>query len=312
MYFKNSLVGYCPEANRRIFSNEYADGGAGGGTIFYKDIEFDREGTKIKKEGEIKEFGGSTFGSESFLMYIGFADGLAFFERYDPETEKITNVISINVLSMEEKIAVDFEKALPDLKIDRVDIIKGKNALSVGSGFVDEYVFDIATKTLENVSKNDVRSWKTYFNDRVGYSVKAPSNWIVEQDAESGKVESGTDMILIPEAAEDYGIYADEIKISYPMELKGDLEGLTKEEKPSDVSSREFFYIKINGVNALVKRDVEALPEELDGEWFGRVDKKVSLPMNDGKVLEISGHWTNAGFEDFFDKIASSLELSGQ
>jgi len=144
-----SLAGFCPGKNRIVLSDEYGDGSFIAGSLYYKDIDNSGGNVKIGKEGEIEKFGGDLEGGKVLSDYIGFAEGLLFFESYNPIQSEVTNITAINASSLEEEEIADLDKVFPGKKIVNVGISKGEDVLVVKDELGKEYFFDFLSKTLK-------------------------------------------------------------------------------------------------------------------------------------------------------------------
>lgn len=324
--FSYSLAGFCPEAGRMILLSEYGDANITGGRIYYKDMDNAGGETAAKGEGEIKKFGGDFEGKENFLEYVGFAKNFVFFSDYDSVKGKISAISSINVASLEEEIFVDLEKVLPEENISSVNVAKGGSGLIIKSMSGKEYHFNISSRKFSDVLGKDLQAWRMYRNEKAGYSVKAPWNWVVQINKDNSLLSSrdyASSAIITAKEGDD-GICGESLEIYFPItaegphndlgkELEGGLKGLEaafNEEGEGD----EVSYLQIAGMNALARKTSPILPSEAGGGWCGALysGKKIYIDLGDGRIAKASFFWydNGSGVEKIFDTMISALKFS--
>jgi len=324
--FSYSLAGFCPGADRMILLSEYGDANITEGRLYYKDMDDAGGETVAKGEGEIKKFGGDFEGKENFLKYVGFAKNFLFFSDYSPVKGKISAISSINAVSLEEEIFIDLEEVLPEENVSSVNVSKGGSGLIIKSMSGKEYHFNISSRKFSDVLGSDLQAWRMYRNEKAGYSVKAPWNWVVQINKDDSLL-SRQDYVsgaVITAKEGDSGACGESLEIYFPIavegphndlgkELEGGLKGLEaafNEEGEGD----EVSYLQIAGMNALAIKTSPILPSEAGGGWCGALysSKKIYIDLGDGRIAKASFFWhdNGSGVEKTFDTMISTLKFS--
>lgn len=191
--------------------------------------------------------------------------------------------------------------------------------------------FEEEKKKLQSLSEAsssaETEEWKTYSNKKVGYSIKVPPGWEMEQQEDDSLLSNQdyvTNMTFYPDGIK--GIPTRLIGISFPISISGPHKDLGKKfeqgldklgsvtEEPAEwYSEQKSYSLKVDGYKALAKLTVlkNEAPPNFRGEWCECTYKHVYIDLANGKVLDIEGYWTNnfTNFEEVFDKIISTIQF---
>ncbi len=184
-------------------------------------------------------------------------------------------------------------------------------------------------------NQNTQQNLQTITNVKGGYTLKIPSTWKVTTKNEDDSLLRGQDYVvnltLSSEKGEPDGQmqFVNAITIPFPYTIKGPhydmgkkfengLEGLVvNNPNPVNAKSITSKYLTVNTMKALTVTTVMVdknsdLSEGFAGEYlFGSTTKVVYIDMGNGKILEISGTWTQdyPQFETVFDQIIQTLAV---
>lgn len=201
---------------------------------------------------------------------------------------------------------------------------------SDGRHFVQELSDEEKEKlqlTVESSNSAETADWKTYTSKKVGYSIKVPPGWEMEQQEDDSLLSNQDyvmNMTFYPDGIK--GIPTRLIGISFPISIRGphkdlgrqfeqglDKLGSVKEEPAEWYSEQKSYFIKVDGYKALVKLTTfkNEAPSNFRGGWCECTYKHVYIDLANSNVLDIEGYWANnyTNFEEVFDKIISTIQF---